>query len=159
MALSGRVPGQRWRLPAAGRPGRRLGPGQRGQRLILVPRRQQPGQVLRKARRCATRANRSSNRAAHSSSGPGATGHATAGHATTPRHNPLRAKVNKPRLRVRPPYHRGLLGTHMHDSSATRPGEVNSMIGKWLGALTCFSKSMKPLLKSPAREEDQWPPR
>ena len=33
------------------------------------------------------------------------------------------------------------------------------MIGKWLGALTCFSKSMKPLLKSPAREEDQWPPR
>lgn len=36
---------------------------------------------------------------------------------------------------MRLPYHGGLLGAHMHDSSATRPGEVDSMIGKWLGAL------------------------
>jgi hypothetical protein len=76
------------------RPGHRLGPGQRRQRLVPVPRRQQPGQVLPEPRRCARRPNRSSNRAAYSSSGPGATGqrrrpvitHPTASHATTPRH-------------------------------------------------------------------------
>lgn len=33
------------------------------------------------------------------------------------------------------PYHGGPLGAHMHDPSATRPGEVDTMIGKWLGAL------------------------
>ncbi len=32
-------------------------------------------------------------------------------------------------------YHDGLLGAHMHDSCATRPGEVDTMMGKWLGAL------------------------
>jgi hypothetical protein len=32
-------------------------------------------------------------------------------------------------------YHGGLLGAHMHDSRATRSGEVNTMIGKRLGAL------------------------
>jgi hypothetical protein len=31
-------------------------------------------------------------------------------------------------------YHGGLLGAHMHDPSATRPGEVHTMIGMWLGA-------------------------
>jgi hypothetical protein len=53
----------------------RLGPGQRGQRLVPVPRRQQLGQVLRNPRRCANRPNRSSNRVAYSSSGPGVTGY------------------------------------------------------------------------------------
>jgi L-ascorbate metabolism protein UlaG (beta-lactamase superfamily) len=33
------------------------------------------------------------------------------------------------------PYHSGPLGAHMHDPSTTRPGEVGTMIGKWLGAL------------------------
>jgi L-ascorbate metabolism protein UlaG (beta-lactamase superfamily) len=33
------------------------------------------------------------------------------------------------------PYHGGLLGAHMHDSRATRPGEVDTMIGEWLGVL------------------------
>jgi len=42
----------------------RLGPGQRGQRLVPLPWRQQPGQVLPEPRRCASRVNRSSNRAA-----------------------------------------------------------------------------------------------
>jgi len=32
------------------------------------------------------------------------------------------------------PYHGGLLGAHMHDPYATRPGEVGTMIGEWLGA-------------------------
>jgi hypothetical protein len=36
---------------------------------------------------------------------------------------------------VRLPYHGGPLGTHMHDSPVMRPGEVDTMIGKWLGAL------------------------
>jgi hypothetical protein len=35
---------------------------------------------------------------------------------------------------VRLPYHGSLLGTHMHDSPVTRPGEVDTMIGKWLAA-------------------------
>ena len=56
-------------------------------------------------RRCASRPNRSSNRAAYCSSGPGATGHdrrpvithPTAGQAT-PRHNLAYSKVNKPPL-------------------------------------------------------------
>ena len=56
------------------RPGHRLGPGQRGQRLVAVPLGQQPGQVLPEPRRCANRPNRSSNRAAYPSSGPGAAG-------------------------------------------------------------------------------------
>src|SRR6185312_11656130 len=61
-----------------------------------------PARYSRKPRRCAIRANRSSNRAAYSSSGPGAAGHGrravithpTAGHATTSRHNisPLRSQ-------------------------------------------------------------------
>lgn len=38
-------------------------------------------------------------------------------------------------MKVRLPYHGNLLGTHMHDSLATRPSEVNTMIGKWLGVL------------------------
>ena len=32
-------------------------------------------------------------------------------------------------------YHGRLLGAHMHDSRVTRPGEVDTMIGKWLGAM------------------------
>ena len=39
-------------------------------------------------------------------------------------------------------YHGGLLGAHMHDSRATRPGEVDTMIGNWLRAL----------LSTPARQ-------
>jgi hypothetical protein len=34
---------------------------------------------------------------------------------------------------MRLPYHGGLLSAHMQDSPATRPGEVDTMIGKWLG--------------------------
>jgi hypothetical protein len=36
---------------------------------------------------------------------------------------------------MRMSYHGDLLAAHMHDSSATRPGEVDGMIGRWLGAL------------------------
>jgi hypothetical protein len=32
-------------------------------------------------------------------------------------------------------YHGRLLGAHMHDYCATRPGEVDTMIGTWPGAL------------------------
>jgi len=32
------------------------------------------------------------------------------------------------------PYHGGLLGAHMQDPYATRPGEVGTVIGEWLGA-------------------------
>jgi hypothetical protein len=39
------------------------------------------------------------------------------------------------RIEVRLPYHGHLLAAHMHDPSATRPGEVDTMIGIWLGAL------------------------
>ena len=46
-------------------------PGQRRQRLVPVPRREQTRQVLR---RCAKEPNRSSNRAPYHSSGPGAAG-------------------------------------------------------------------------------------
>lgn len=38
-------------------------------------------------------------------------------------------------IEVREPYHGGPLGAHVHDPSATRPGEVDTMIGKSLGAL------------------------
>ena len=41
-------------------------------RLVPVPRRQQPGQVLPEPRRCASEPNKSSTRAAYPSSGPGA---------------------------------------------------------------------------------------
>jgi hypothetical protein len=40
---------------------------------------------------------------------------------------------------VRLPYHGGLLSAHMHDSLATRPSEVDTMIGKWLGVLLSTS--------------------
>ena len=43
---------------------------------------------------------------------------------------------------MRLPYHGGLLSAHMQDSPATRPGEVETMIGKWLG----------PDLSTPARQ-------
>ena len=36
---------------------------------------------------------------------------------------------------MRLPYHGGLLSAHMHDSPAMRPGEVDTMIGKWPGSL------------------------
>jgi hypothetical protein len=36
---------------------------------------------------------------------------------------------------VRLRYHGGLLGTHMRELSVSSPGEVDTMIGKWLGAL------------------------
>ena len=39
------------------------------------------------------------------------------------------------RIEAHLPYHGGLLGAHMHDPSATRPSEVGSMIGNWLGTL------------------------
>jgi hypothetical protein len=57
------------------RSGHRLRPGQRRQRLVPVPRGQQPGQVLPEPRPSAKEPNRSSNRAAYPSSGPGAAGH------------------------------------------------------------------------------------
>ena len=59
------------------RPGHRLGPGQRGQRLVPVPRRQQPGQVLPEPPPLRHPRKKSSNRAAYPSSGPGAGGHGT----------------------------------------------------------------------------------
>ncbi len=40
---------------------------------------------------------------------------------------------------MRLPYHGGLLGAHMHDSRATRPSEVDTMIGNWLGVLLSTS--------------------
>lgn len=48
----------------------------------------------------------------------------------------LKSRVNEESsgIEVRLPYHNGLLGAHMHDPSATRPGEVDTMTGKWLGA-------------------------
>ena len=56
------------------RPGHRLGPGQRGQRLVPVPRRQQPRQVLPEPPPLRQTAEQVINRAAYPSSGPGAAG-------------------------------------------------------------------------------------
>ncbi len=39
-------------------------------------------------------------------------------------------------IEVRLPYHGGPLGAHMHDPSATRPGEVDTMTGKWSAGST-----------------------
>jgi hypothetical protein len=85
------------------RPCDRFGSGQRGQGLVPVPRNQQTGQVLPEPRRCAKEPNRSSNRAAYASSGPGAAGHGRRRIITSPQsmshtnpgHTANPARVNK----------------------------------------------------------------
>jgi hypothetical protein len=56
------------------RPECRLGPGQRGQRLVPVPRRQQPGQLIPEPAPLRQRTEQVINRATSPSSGPGAAG-------------------------------------------------------------------------------------
>jgi hypothetical protein len=46
---------------------------------------------------------------------------------------------------MRLPYHGGLLSAHMQDSPTTRPGAVDTMIGKWLGpALSTPTRQIRP---------------
>jgi hypothetical protein len=42
-------------------------------------------------------------------------------------------------INVRLSYQGGVLGAHMHDSRATKPSEVDTMVGKWLGVLLSTS--------------------
>lgn len=54
-------------------------------------------------------------------------------------------------------YQGGLLGAHMHDPSANRPGEVRTMIGKWLGAPLSTSSDQIHLCGRPDAEVDLVP--
>ena len=71
--------------PTDGPPGDRLRSGQRRQRLVPVPRASSPARYSRNPRRCASEPNKSSNRAAYPSSGPGATGHGRRWSSQAPR--------------------------------------------------------------------------
>lgn len=74
---------------------------------------------------------------------PGADGHAA--HADGQRYSsrPESAPSLDDTLDLR--YHGGLPSAHMHELSASRPGEVDAMTGKWLSVLLSTPSLQIPL--------------